>query len=37
MEVMEMKCTRAMCGVRIMDIVRNEDVRRRCGSEVGIG
>jgi hypothetical protein len=36
MEVMEMKCMRPMCGVRIMDRVRNEDVRRRCGSEVSI-
>jgi hypothetical protein len=28
---------RAMFGVSIMDRVRNEDVRRRCGSEVSIG
>jgi hypothetical protein len=37
MEVMEMKCMRAMSGVSIMYIVRNEDVHRRCGSEVNIG
>jgi hypothetical protein len=37
MEVMEIKCIRDMCGVSIMDKVRNEDVRRRCGSEVSIG
>jgi hypothetical protein len=35
MEVMEI--VRAMCGINIMDIVRNEYVRRQCGSEVGIG
>jgi (2Fe-2S) ferredoxin len=37
MEVMEMKCMRAMCGITIMNRVRNEDVRSRCGSEVSIG
>jgi hypothetical protein len=37
MEVMEINCMRAMCGVSIMDRVRNEDVRRRCGSRVSIG
>jgi hypothetical protein len=37
MEVMEMKCMRAMCGVRIMDRGRNEEVCRWCGSEVSIG
>jgi hypothetical protein len=37
MEVMEMKCMRAMCGVSIMDGVRNEDERRRRDSEVSIG
>jgi hypothetical protein len=26
-----------MCGVSIMDRVRNEEVRRRCGSELSIG
>jgi hypothetical protein len=36
MEVMSMKCMRAMCGVSIMDRVRNEDIRRRCGSEISI-
>jgi hypothetical protein len=36
MEVMEMKCMGAMCGVRIMNIVRYEDLRRRCGSEISI-
>jgi hypothetical protein len=34
---MEMKCMRDMCGVSIMDRVRNEEVRRRCGSELSIG
>jgi hypothetical protein len=28
---------RAICGVIIMDRVRNEDVRKLCGSEVSIG
>jgi hypothetical protein len=37
MGVMERKCMRAMCGVSIMDRVRNEEVRRRCGSELCIG
>jgi hypothetical protein len=35
--VMKMKAMRAMCGVSIMDRVRNEEVRRRCGSELIIG
>jgi hypothetical protein len=34
---MEMKSMRAMCGVSIMDRVRNEEVWRRCGSELSIG
>jgi hypothetical protein len=37
MEVMGMKCMRAMCGVSIMDGVRNGDVRGGCDSEVSIG
>jgi hypothetical protein len=37
MGVMEMKCMRAMCGVSIMDRVRNEGVQRRCDSELSIG
>ena len=37
MGVMEMKCMRAMCGVSIWDRIRNEEVRRRCGSELSIG
>jgi hypothetical protein len=32
-----MKCMRAMCGLSIVDRVRNEEVRRRCGSEISIG
>jgi hypothetical protein len=36
MKVMEMKCMRAMHGVSIIDRVRNEDLCRWCGSEVGI-
>jgi hypothetical protein len=35
--VKEMKCMRAMCSVSIMDRVRNEEVQRRCGSELSIG
>jgi hypothetical protein len=35
-EAMKMNCMRAMCGVSIMDRVRNEDVHRRCGSELRI-
>jgi hypothetical protein len=34
MGMREMKCMGYMCGVRIMDRVRNEEVHRRCGSEV---
>jgi hypothetical protein len=37
MGVMEMKCMRAMCGVSIWDRIRNEEVWRRCGSELSIG
>jgi hypothetical protein len=37
MGVMEMKCMRAMCVVSIMDKDRNEEVRRKCGSEINIG
>jgi hypothetical protein len=37
MGVMRMKCMRIMCGVSIMDRVRNEEVWRRCGSEQTIG
>jgi hypothetical protein len=37
MEGMEMKSRIAVCGVRIMDRVRNEDVLMRCGSEISIG
>jgi hypothetical protein len=36
MSVMEINCMRAICGVSIMDRVRNEEVRRCC-SELGIG
>jgi hypothetical protein len=37
MRVIEMKCMSATCGVSIMDIIRKEEVRRRCGSELSIG
>jgi hypothetical protein len=37
MEVMELRCMRALCGVSNMDKVRNEVGRRWCGSEVSIG
>jgi hypothetical protein len=37
MGVMEMKCMRAMCGVKLMDSVKNKEVQRRCGSEISIG
>jgi hypothetical protein len=36
MGVMEIKCMRGICAVSIMDIVRNEEVRRRC-SVLSIG
>jgi hypothetical protein len=36
MEVVKMKCMKAMFGVTIIDRVRNEDICRRCGSEVSI-
>jgi hypothetical protein len=35
--VVEMKCMGAMCEVSILDRVRNEKVRRMCGSELSIG
>jgi hypothetical protein len=31
MGVMELKCMRSICAVSIMDIVRNQEVRRCCG------
>ena len=31
--VLEMKCLRSLVGVSRMDRVRNEDVRRRAGTE----
>jgi hypothetical protein len=38
---MEIKCMRAtyvrMCGVRTRYKISNEEMRRRCGSEVDIG
>jgi hypothetical protein len=37
MGVMEKKCMRAMCGLSVMDRVRNEEVRRSCGNELNIG
>jgi hypothetical protein len=37
MGVMEMKCMKAMCGVSIMDRVRNKEMRTSCGSELSIG
>ena len=33
-DVMEMKCLRSICGVRLVDRVRNERVRERCGIKV---
>jgi hypothetical protein len=33
---MEMKSMRAMCGVRIMHKVRNEEVWRRCDIDLSI-
>jgi hypothetical protein len=37
MGVMEIKCMRAMCGVTIINRVRNEDMLRRYGTELNIG
>ena len=37
MKVVEMSCLRSICGVRRIDRVRNVDVRRRCGKNVGVG
>jgi hypothetical protein len=37
MGVMEIKCMRAMCGVSIKDRIRNEEVWRKCDSELTIG
>jgi hypothetical protein len=37
MGVMEIKCMRAMHGVKIMDSVKNKEVQKRCGSELSIG
>jgi high-affinity K+ transport system ATPase subunit B len=34
---MYIKCMRTVCGVCIMDRVRNENVGCRCGREVSIG
>jgi hypothetical protein len=34
---MEIKRMRAMCDVSIMERVRNNEVRSRCGSELSIG
>jgi hypothetical protein len=34
MGVMEIKCMRAMCEVNIKGRIRNEEVGRRCGSEL---
>ena len=31
MDVAEMSCLRSMCEVTRRDIVRNEEIRRRCG------
>jgi ribosomal protein L40E len=34
---MEVKYMRTICAVSIMDRVRNNDVCRKCGSEISIG
>merc|ERR1712002_206763 len=36
-EAVEMSCLRSICGVRRTDRVRNGEVRRRCGKNVGVG
>ena len=36
LEVVEMKCLRSICGLRRVDRVRNEEIRRRCQMEVSI-
>jgi hypothetical protein len=37
MVVIEMKCRRAICGLSIMNRIRNDEARRRCGSKLRIG
>ena len=36
MEAVEMNCLRSICGVRRLDRVRNEEIRRRCSKEVSV-
>ena len=36
-EAVEMNCLRSICGVRRIDRVRNEEVRRVCGKERSVG
>ena len=36
LEVVEMKCLTSICGLRRVDRVRNEEIRRRCQMEVSI-
>ena len=36
-EAVEMNCLRSICGVRRIDRVRNEEVRRMCGKERSVG
>ncbi|WP_289490223.1 hypothetical protein, partial [Klebsiella pneumoniae] len=36
-EAVEMDCLRSICGVRRIDRIRNEEVRRRCGKDASVG
>ena len=35
-EVADMRCLRAMCGLRLMDRVRNTEIRERCGDRKSV-
>ena len=35
-QAVEMNCMRNICGVRRIERVRNEEIRRRCGKNVGV-
>lgn len=35
-EAVEMNCLRSISGVRRIDCIRNEEIRRRCGKTVGV-
>ena len=33
---MEMKCLRSICGVKVRDRIRNEQIRRRVGVQIDL-